>query len=663
MSIEKMVLVKIVGSMEEMPAIIKELIIHENVHLNLNIEHSNAYSNYYVIHQYESDIVSSHLLDMDPKIFIQRCTDCLDAVKELGKGLDIELKVDNKIFLDSNINFSLEKSKTELTKIKSSIGVKVNKINNYRQQIEELSIFSDNIECISDKTVDLNKVADLNYFDYEIGTLSNENKIRIKRNYENLSAIVLRIGIIKSSVEDMYMIIYPKQFKEETNNLLKSLNWDKLNVPDGIVGTPSEMIVQINQRIETLQEKIKELSNEIEGDKELNTKILNKLFNIFTLEEKIAEISENAEFGDNIFAINLWIQEKDLNKLKDSISSVSNKYLLTEKTAEEMGNQVVPPTKLKNNWFTKPFETIVRMYGLPAYNELDPTPFLAITFCLAFGIMFGDIGQGLVYFLAGVLLLKKMESAGQILMRLGGSSILFGFVYGSLFGLEKHELPWLPSLIKGGPLSPDNIPKILVAGILFGIAVLSVSYVYGVINSLKNGNIEEGIFGKNGITGYIFFISFILTIVTLIGIINLPLSIPLIVLLLSLVILIMKEPITNIILKKKPLFHDGAGSYLTESIFEAVETILGVLSNSISFVRVGAFALNHAGLFLAFLVISEMVTNPFMKVLILIIGNILILTLEGLIVFIQGLRLQYYELFSKYFKGDGIEFKPLNVNK
>ncbi|MPM30681.1 hypothetical protein SDC9_77231 [bioreactor metagenome] len=337
--------------------------------------------------------------------------------------------------------------------------------------------------------------------------------------------------------------------------------------------------------------------------------------------------------------------------------------MLTQKTAEELGTQVVPPTKLKNNIFAKPFETIVKMYSLPAYNELDPTPFLAVTFCLAFGIMFGDIGQGLVYFLLGLALKKKIGDFAGIVMRLGATSIVFGFVYGSFFGLEKHELPWLPSLIQGGPLSPDNIPMILVAGIVYGLFALTVSYIYGIVNSMINKNIEEGIFGKNGIFGYMFFMSFVLTIIALTGIINVPVSAPLIVLLISIVAIVMKEPLANLVMGHKPLFHESPGAYFTESIFEAIETILAALSNTVSFVRVGAFALNHAGLFMAFLVMSEMVENIFAKILILVIGNILILTLEGVIVFIQGLRLQYYEMFSKYFKGEGVEFKPLKLTR
>ena len=161
--------------------------------------------------------------------------------------------------------------------------------------------------------------------------------------------------------------------------------------------------------------------------------------------------------------------------------------------------------------------------------------------------------------------------------------------------------------------------------------------------------------------GYIFFISLVLMGVCLVKIIGLPCWVPATTLILSLIIMVFKQPITHLVTGKRPLIHESVGSYFTESIFEGIETILSTLSNAISIIRVGAFALNHAGLFLAFLVMSEMTSNLVLKIFILILGNVLILTLEGLVVFIQGLRLEYYEMFSKYFNGDGVEYNPIKI--
>ncbi len=661
MAIEKMVLLKIIGSIDDMHQILKELIFCENAHLNLNVENSSAYNNYLAVHQYESEIIGSSIYNIvDPNNIHNSCSDCLSSVEELSRGLGLELKIDKKLLLENNYDY--EQAKKDLSRIQLTIGGRVKEINNKKQQISELLELRGKIDSIADKDIDFNKIGDLNYFYYEIGSFVTENKSRLKKNYENLSAIVLKIGNIKSSSEDLYMIIYPKQFKEETDNLLKSLNWSELVIPEEYEGSASEKLVKIDAKIDELQKDITSLSSSIEAETEDNKKTIFKIYNVFKLEDKIAELEQRADFGNNAFALDVWVEEKNKAGVEKAIASVTDKYLISSKTPQEFSDDVIAPTKLKNNWFSKPFEMIVNMYGLPAYDEIDPTPILAITFCLAFGIMFGDIGQGLVYVLAGLLLRKKMEAASGVAIRLGASSMFFGCIYGSLFGLEKHELPWIPGILHGSPLSPDNIPMILAAGILFGILALTVSYVLGMANSLKRGDIEEGIFGKNGIFGYIFFISFIMTIVALTGIFNVPMSIPLTTLLISLAVLIMKQPLTSLVTGHRPLFHESPGEYLTESIFEAIETILGTLSNSISFVRVGAFALNHAGLFLAFMVISKMMPNIFLQILILVVGNILILSLEGLVVLIQSLRLHYYEMFGKYFKGGGVAFKPIKLN-
>jgi V/A-type H+-transporting ATPase subunit I len=657
MAIEKMVLLKIVGSLEEMHPILKQLILCENVHLNA--DNNNAYNNNYFVHQYEADLISSSVhKPIDYDSLQNECIKYEQMVEDLCNGLELDLKVDKKILFGNNYN--IEDAKHDLDIIQSEIGNKVEQIKDKKTQIDELFKFREKIDCIYDKSIEFDKIADLNFFEYEIGALSSENKARLKKNYENLTAIVLKLGNIKLSVEDMYIIIYPKQFKDETINILKSLNWNQLKIPDGLSGNSSQMLVQIGQKIENLKNEIGELSSIIEIDKEENKYILNRIFNTLILEKKIAELEKTVDYGHNLFVLNAWVTETDKISVEESIGTVTNKFVITEKKANEMGGQVKPPTKLKNNWFTKPFELIVKMYGMPSYNEIDPTPFLAITFCLMFGIMFGDIGQGFVYFMAGLIIHKKMESVGSLVMRLGGSSIVFGFVYGSFFGLEQTEIPWLPSLI-GRPLDPKNIPMILISGVVIGVVFLTISFIYGIINALRRGDVEEGLFGKNGLFGYLFFISLVFTGVAITGVINLPVIVPIIVLLLSLVIIILKEPVANLVLNKKPLIYGGVGSYFTESIFEGVETVLNALSNAISFIRVGAFALNHAGLFLAFLVMSEMTTNIVLKIIILFLGNVLILTLEGLVVFIQGLRLQYYEMFSKYFQGDGIEYDTIKL--
>lgn len=658
MAIEKMVLIKIVASLNDMHNILKQIVLSESAHLDF--EKSNTYDDNYMIHEYEAFAPeSNYFKNVDINEMIKKYSEIETSIEKLCQTAGIELKLYKKHI--ENFKYTFSSLSESFQKINEEMASTLEEINFKKKKIVELLEFEKNIDNIKDKSLDFGRLSDLNYFDYEIGTLSYEDNIRMKRNYENITAIAMKIGIIESSVEDIYIVIYPKKLKDENTKLLKSLNWNRLVSPLDLIGTVAEMLSKTKSQIASLS---KELENDLKNiDKNIknNKDLLNKIYTAVKLEKKVYELEKNINYDGNVFVIDAWARARDKDLIKRSLEAVTDKFLMTYKKPEEIGKNVTPPTKLRNNFFSKPFEMIVTMYGLPSYSEIDPTPFLSLTFFLMFGLMFGDIGQGLIYLLAGFLISKKSKVIGDIAMRVGISSTLFGFVYGSLFGLEKEELPWLPSLI-GKPLDPKNIMPILLTGVVFGVVVLTVSFAIGIINRLKKKDIEEGVFGKNGVMGYVFFISLIMTGVSVTKVINVPIQIFVISLIVSLVIMIFKQPVTHLFIGKRPLIHGKAGAYFTESIFEGIETILGTLSNAISFMRVGAFALSHAGLSFAFVVMSNLTSNIIAKIFIIMVGNILILSLEGLVVLIQCLRLEYYEMFSKYFVGEGLEYKPVKIN-
>uniref|UniRef100_UPI0023A8C0D3 V-type ATPase 116kDa subunit family protein n=1 Tax=Tepidanaerobacter syntrophicus TaxID=224999 RepID=UPI0023A8C0D3 len=130
-----------------------------------------------------------------------------------------------------------------------------------------------------------------------------------------------------------------------------------------------------------------------------------------------------------------------------------------------------------------------------------------------------------------------------------------------------------------------------------------------------------------------------------------------------LVLMVLKQPLANTIMHTSKLYNSSPTDYYIEEGFGVIETLLSMMSNTISFIRVGAFALNHVGLYMAFATMGEMMGSKVGNIVMLVIGNIVIIGLEGLIVFIQALRLEYYELFTKYFRGDGIEYKPVRVKR
>lgn len=302
-----------------------------------------------------------------------------------------------------------------------------------------------------------------------------------------------------------------------------------------------------------------------------------------------------------------------------------------------------------------PFESIVKMYGIPSYNELDPTAFVGISYMLLFGAMFGDVGQGLVLFLIGEILnrFKRRPNLGGVLARLGISSTIFGFIYGSVFGYE--------NIIKELVVRPmEEINVMLIAAIVFGVILLSIGYLYNLINSYKRRDIENGIFSRNGVAGLSFYWLLLYYIVA--KVLNKDTFIPsgaiTIILITLIIIMVLKEPLSNLIKGVRPLYSESVYDYYIEGGFGILETLLSLLSNTLSFIRVGAFAINHVGLFIAFATLSKMMANNIESTATMILGNVIIIGLEGLIVFIQGLRLEYYELFSKYFSGTGYEYNP-----
>jgi V/A-type H+-transporting ATPase subunit I len=246
--------------------------------------------------------------------------------------------------------------------------------------------------------------------------------------------------------------------------------------------------------------------------------------------------------------------------------------------------------------------------------------------------------------------------------------MLFGAVYDSVFGIEGLLSGFLIKLFGNEgievfflrPIEHTNL--ILILSVALGIVFLLVSFMYSIYNKLKNGDIKEGIFGRNGVNGLVLFLGLLaLGGLTLYGA---PLwGIKLLTLFIgvTIVLLVIREPLSNRILGVRPLYHEGAGAYYMESGFELLETFLSMLSNGISFIRVGAFALNHVGLFIAFHTIASMIGTGIGDVVMFIVGNIVVIALEGLIVFIQGLRLIYYEMFSKYYTGDGRAFVGIDV--
>ena len=342
---------------------------------------------------------------------------------------------------------------------------------------------------------------------------------------------------------------------------------------------------------------------------------------------------------------------QDADKLEQEIAQDPNIHW-----EEEEGNdEISPPTRLKNPGILKPFEMFVEMYGLPAYNELDPTLFIALTYTLMFGIMFGDVGQGACLLVGGLLLyrFKKLRLAGIVGVA-GIWSVVFGFLYGSFFGFEE-VLPavWMKPM--------DNIMTTLLLAIGFGAALILIAMALNIINAVRAKDYGRLLFHQSGISGLICYGFVVLCALLFVTGNGLPATIIMgIAVGVPLLAILLKEPLSHLVERKSRIFPEGSKvMFFVEALVEGFDVGLSYATNTISFVRVGAFALSHAGMMGVVMTLAGLEKGS-PNWIVIVFGNLLVAGLEGLIVGIQVLRLEYYEMFSRFYTGSGKPFISFN---
>jgi vacuolar-type H+-ATPase subunit I/STV1 len=370
--------------------------------------------------------------------------------------------------------------------------------------------------------------------------------------------------------------------------------------------------------------------------------------------------------GDTVF-IGGWIDADRIEQLTGLLRrTCGSRFYLYIYTMDEMARLADDvPVRLKNNRFFRSFEMLVRNIGLPAHSEIDPTPFAAISFLLIFGVMFGDIGQGLVLAAAGAVLKVAARrarlgplygDAGTILISAGFSASIFGVLYGSVFSSEH-----LVSALWFHPM--QHIMDLFLATIMMGAFLIALGMVFNVINLMREGSRAGALFGTRGLAGLAVYVGslFLLARYRAAGIspggaaMALVYGVPL-------GAFMLRNILERLLFGSGAIFPHGVFEYIVESMVEILEMCSGYIGNTVSFIRAGAFALSHAGLSIAVYTLAEMAgpgPSPG-SAAVIITGNVFIILLEGLVCGIQSMRLEYYEFFGKFFRGGGTEFTPVN---
>ena len=531
------------------------------------------------------------------------------------------------------------------------------------EEIEKLQELYSKVVPFMEIEYKIEEILKFKFLKYRFGRIPREHYIKFDEYvYENVQSVFVKSGEDEKYVWGIYFVAEAE--KQSIDAAYASLHFERTYMPGEVVGTPKEECEHIQEKIDEatkrLEEKKKDTINKLEAKKK-------------DLENALATIRKHSfahdirkyaactkEEGISYYIICGWMSKEDSVNFQNELNEFEpNTICIIDE--DHSAVESVPPTKLKNPKLFKPYEMYIKMYGLPAYNEMDPTIFVALTYSFLFGAMFGDVGHGLVLLIGGLLLykIKKMNLAA-IIACAGFFSTIFGFMFGSIFGYEdKMDAIWLrPASAMTTLPFIGKLNTVFVVAIAFGMFLIIVAMILNIINAIRAGEKGRLLFDTNGIAGLVFYGSAVACILLFMTGNALPGGIVLAVMFgIPLILIALKEPLENRMHKKK-MIEGGKGMFVVQTFFELFELLLGYFSNSLSFVRVGAFAVSHAAMMEVVLMLAGAEHHGSMgNPIVIVIGNIFVCGLEGLIVGIQVLRLEYYEMFSRFYKGNGREFK------
>lgn len=578
----------------------------------------------------------------------------------IAKAADLLSPADTK-GLTADPSISVEQAVSVIEQAGQQIREAKDNLEQLRRKKEELQASREKIEPFGSLGYDVHKLLGFRAVKYRFGRIPVDYIDKLMQyTYDNVNTIFYECNRDKNFVWGVYFA--PKNESAAIDAVYKSLHFERFRLPDEYEGTPEEAMKKLNSAIAEVDQQMKKEQEKIDqviaSEKTKLFSAVTKL-NTYSRNFDIRRLAACTENEKTYYIICFWITERDARKLKAELDQDDKVVCIVH---DDNSKRVsTPPVKLRNPRLVKPYEMYIRMYGLPNYNEFDPTIFVALTYSFIFGWMFGDVGQGLILVIGGYLLyhFRKMNLAAIISMA-GVFSTFFGFMFGSIFGFEDVLEPiWMRPMN-----AMTNLPMIgrlntvFIVAICFGMGIILLTMVFHIINAVKNHDFGDLWFDTNGVAGLVFYGLLVFAILMIMTGHTLPGGAVLAVLLVvSLLCIGFKEQLADFIQKKKPEEKTGAGMIVVQAVFELVEVLLSYFSNTISFVRIGAFAVSHAAMMEVVMMLAGAESGS-PNILVVILGNLFVCGMEGLIVGIQVLRLEYYEMFSRFYKGDGREFKP-----
>ncbi len=666
--------------------------------------------------------------EKDP--FRQKIKDLRKNLNNLFKRLEIsEYDVRNlKIDKNERIEFIAKDLYELINNLLEEVDFYINRaieLNKYiskgKIELENLKIIKESYKILKKIELNTENLEKLRKFNLRVFTTFSKNLPNLQNLFE-FSEFPNFYDTFEISDDRIgFYIFYPKDKQDEFNGRIRLLHSEEVPILKKYLTSEGINLLRIDKEIKFIEDLIsryKKEQNRIAKENLLKFAGINEI--VQNIEEYnwveqqferlpsnrlllkfFVPLSKKEEVKQNLFKIfkeNITIETQDVSKSRPSYeSSLSEKGKIIKKSVKPLKELSIEevesnesdtekedlrektPTIMKNFFLVRPFETITRMYGTPTYSEIDPTPIIAITFPLLFGLMFGDIGHGLVLILAGligaIVLRKRSKNVvnlSWIIFLCGWASVIVGFLYGEFFG--KHEIeifgtvyfhlePVTIPLFNITLYNPlGNILSVFYFAVLIGVFHINLGWFIQFLNYWKQHR------------KYLAFSDSFMKILLLIGgtilIFGYGFDIytwmafpyPILLVLIPGLLLLFLKPLGKT-LKISYLRKETIGGLLGEGSIEAFDTVLSVMSNVASYIRLLALALAHIALLYSINAMSSLIQGEGFGVEIIsfigsIFGNLIVILLEGLLVFLNSLRLHFYEFFFKFYQGSGQDYFP-----
>ncbi len=439
-----------------------------------------------------------------------------------------------------------------------------------------------------------------------------------------LPAAVLS-SMVHGKVHDFLLVVGPPGEIDVLEQELTLLKGRPMHIPPWLERSTAASLQALNRRTDAIAVEQRQLEERLAGLEEEH-ELAEALGDIARLEWFLTHV-EALPVSETFAWVTGWTSDLDGSALQQALARADARALLR---FPEPPRDKAPPMVFNNPRWAQPFELFARLLGTPAQNEADPSRLLVLIVPLLFGYMFGDVGQGLVLFLAGLLLARRFPTL-RLLVPGGLSSMAFGVLFGSVFSRE-DIIPALWQHPLAEPLLILGIP--LVGGVL----LLLLGLLLNGVEAWWRGDLRWWIeLDAALLLTYLSLLGLLLTPYAAIG------------------------ALAGLAWYLAGRLHQAHGDMraLGSALGRLLEYTMQLIVNTLSFTRVGAFALAHSGLSVAVVGLAEAGGHPLLYAIILLLGNVVIIILEGLVVSIQVTRLVLFEFFIRFLRGEGRRFRPL----